>query len=96
MMAPKPGWLMRFYHAAQLGLKAAKVACEHADYDQGARRGCGACRAVVALRNVLAELGTVPWNISEEDWLAYEEDMKAKASDAAKLSTGPQDINAPF
>ena len=31
-----------------------------------------------------------------QDWLAYEEDMKAKASDAAKLSTGLQDVNAPF
>ncbi len=58
MRAPKPGWLMRFYHAAQLGLKAAESACEHIDYDYGARRGCGACRAVVALRQVLAELGT--------------------------------------
>lgn len=95
MKAPKPGWLMRFYHAAQLGLKAAGSACEHADYDQGARRGCGACRAVVALRDVLAELGTVHWNISEEDWQTYQQDMaEEKASDACKQTAGPKGINA--
>ena len=91
MKAPKPGWLMRFYHAATLALRAAKSACEHADHDQGARRGCGACRAVVALRDVLAELGTVQWSISEEDWKNYQEDMaEEKASDACKLTAGPQ------
>ena len=92
MIAPKPGWLMRVYYAAQLGLKAAKSACEHTDYDQGARRGCGACRAVVALRDVLAELGTVCWAISEEDWQTYQQDMaEEKASDAAKQTAGPQE-----
>ena len=92
MKAPKPGWLMRFYHAAQLGLKAAKVACEHVDHDQGARRGCGACRAVVALRDVLAELGTVSWAISEEDWQTFEQDIaEEKASDATKQTAGPQE-----
>ncbi len=95
MTAPKPGWLIRFYHAAQLGLKAAKAACEHADYDQGARRGCGACRAVVALRDVLAELGQARWSISEEDWKTFEQDMaEEKASDAGKQTAGPKEINA--
>lgn len=94
-MAPKPGWLMRFYHAAQLGLKAAGSACEHTDYNQGARRGCGACRAVVALREVLAELGTVHWGMSEEDWKAYEADMaNEEASVAGKHDAGPKGINA--
>jgi hypothetical protein len=95
MRAPKPGWLMRFYHAAQLGLRAAQSACEHTDHDQGSRRGCGGCRAVVALREVLAEFGTVHLNISEEDWQSYQQDMadmaNEKASDAAKQSAGPQE-----
>lgn len=98
MKAPKPGWLMRVYHAAQLGLRAARSACEHVDYDYGARRGCGACRAVVALRDVLSELGTVSWNIGEEDWKNYQQDMadmaNEKASDAGKQTTGPKEINA--
>lgn len=95
MTAPKPGWLMRFYHAAQLGLKAAQSACEHTDYDYGAQRGCGACRAVVALRDVLSELGTVRFGITEEDWSSYEADMaEEKASDADKLTAGPEEINA--
>lgn len=30
------------------------------------------------------------------DWLAYEEEMEAEASAAAKLNAGLQDANAPF
>ena len=98
MTAPQPGWLMRFYRAAQLGLTASQAACEHTDHDYGARRGCGACRAVVALRDVLAEFGKVHWNISKEDWQSYQQDMAAmaneKASDADKQTAGPQETNA--
>ena len=38
MTAPQPGWLMRFYRAAQLGLTASQAACEHTDHDYGARQ----------------------------------------------------------
>jgi hypothetical protein len=44
--------------ALRLGLRAALSACEHPDglHRRGARQGCGACRAVVAIREVLTDL----------------------------------------
>jgi len=43
--------------ALRLGLRAALSACEHPDSlrEQGAKRGCGACRAVVAITDALKE-----------------------------------------
>src|SRR5438128_4328721 len=43
--------------ALRLGLRAALSACEHPDSlrERGAKRGCGACRAVVAIKDAIKE-----------------------------------------
>lgn len=44
--------------ALQLGLRASLSACEHPGdfHHRGAKRGCGACRAVIAIREILEDL----------------------------------------
>jgi len=48
----------RMMLALRLGLRAALSACEHPDSlrERGAKRGCGACRAVVAITDATKEL----------------------------------------